>query len=76
MDTLPTLAETLTEVSLEGLMAEAISLSLTTGASAYDCLYVVLTDHRNCQLVTAERRPIAENGTDALRTVAHPARLD
>jgi predicted nucleic acid-binding protein len=40
------------------LLDEAIEISLETGASVYDCLYVALASRERCRLVTADRRLI------------------
>jgi predicted nucleic acid-binding protein len=42
--------------SLRGLSAEALTLALQHGVSAYDGLYAALSIREECQLVTADRR--------------------
>jgi predicted nucleic acid-binding protein len=51
-----TLAQGYASVPVENLLDRAISISLETGASVYDCLYVALAAAENCPLVTADRR--------------------
>lgn len=45
---------------LDRFMKPAFQLSLRTGASVYDCLYVALAASEDCPLVTADRRLIAK----------------
>jgi predicted nucleic acid-binding protein len=47
-------------VPLDDLIHPAVEISLRTGASIYDCLYVALATAENCRLVTADRRLIAK----------------
>ncbi len=47
-------------VPLDDLLIPAIQLSIRTGASVYDCLYVALAASLDCRLVTADRRLIAK----------------
>lgn len=55
---MPTLVDTFEQVPLGRLLIRAMNISLATGASVYDCLYVALAAAENCRLVTADRRLI------------------
>lgn len=39
-----------------GLLHHALQLAATVGHPVYDCLYLVLAEQSDCQLVTADRR--------------------
>ncbi|MDP3898756.1 MAG: type II toxin-antitoxin system VapC family toxin [Mesorhizobium sp.] len=46
------------QIPLEGLLGPAVELSIASGASVYDCLYVVAAMQNSCRLVTADGRLI------------------
>ena len=50
-------------IPLEGHLPDAIRLSNESGASVYDCLYVVLAATLQCAFVTADRKLIAKMTT-------------
>lgn len=58
-------------VPLTQILGGALDISLSTGASVYDCLYVALAAAEDCQLVTADLKLIARmDGTPFARLMA------
>jgi predicted nucleic acid-binding protein len=47
-------------IDIIGLMPEAMSMSIETQLSVYDCLYVVAAVHMGTQLVTADGRMLKQ----------------
>lgn len=57
---MPVLVDAISPVPLEGLLIDAMRLSSMSGASVYDCLYVVLARSLDCPFVTADIKLVAK----------------
>lgn len=57
---LTALRRAFTPVPLDDLIDPAVQMSIQTGASVYDCLYVALAAAEDCPLVTADHRLIVK----------------